>query len=298
MAYCSLGRLAWAACVALLAVSLVACGGAENRKARHLENGREYLEAENFEKARVEFRNALQIDPNDAESRYLLGRSLEKLGNVREAAGMYQAAIDSNADHLGARASVGRIFVFGGAPDRALEYIAPGLLKAPDDPDLLTVRAAAKSQKGDVDGAIADGKAALAKDPANENAIALVAAIYRQQGDSPKAAELLTAAIEKLPKTIELRQVLATLHISMEQFDQAEAQLKEILSLRPNDLPSYYQLAIFYTGQKKLDAADRVLRSAIKAVPDSEDPLLVHAEFIANWRGSDEGVATLERILR
>jgi Tfp pilus assembly protein PilF len=148
MAYCSLGRLAWAACVALLAVSLVACGGAENRKARHLENGREYLEAENFEKARVEFRNALQIDPNDAESRYLLGRSLEKLGNVREAAGMYQAAIDSNADHLGARASVGRIFVFGGAPDRALEYIAPGLLKAPDDPDLLTVRAAAKSQKG------------------------------------------------------------------------------------------------------------------------------------------------------
>jgi tetratricopeptide (TPR) repeat protein len=288
-------RLASAAAIVFVVMHLIACGGAENRKLRHLDNGREYLAAANFEKARVEFRNALQIDPNDADARFLHGRALEKLGNIREAAGMYQAAIDSNADHLQARANLGRIFVFAGAPERALEYVAPGLAKAPANADLLTVRAAAKSQQKDLAGALEDGAKALEQDPKNENAIALVAALYRQQGESQKAADLLQRSIKELPQSIELRQVLSTLYISLDEFDSAEAQLKEIVSLKPKDLPAYYQLAIFYSGRKKLDAADRVLRSAIQAAPDAEEPLLVHADFVANWRGSDEGVKTLAR---
>ena len=46
---------------------------AESRKAQHMEKGRQYLDAGNLEKARVEFRNALQIAPKElhAERRQL-----------------------------------------------------------------------------------------------------------------------------------------------------------------------------------------------------------------------------------
>src|SRR3984885_5421703 len=114
---------------ALLIVTVAAagCGGAESRKAKHLEKGQSFLAAGNFEKARVEFRNALQIAPGDSEARSENGVVAEKMRNLREAAQFFQAAIDSNSDNLVARGSLGRIYVLAGAPDRALETIKEAL---------------------------------------------------------------------------------------------------------------------------------------------------------------------------
>src|SRR5450755_1801149 len=128
----------------VLATLLAACGGAQARKAAYMAKGREYLAAHNFEKARLEFRNAVQLDPNDAEASYLAGQADERLGNVREAVQMYRDTIQSNSKHLGARAQLGRLYAFGGAPDKAMGLIEPGLAIAPDDPALLTSRAAAR----------------------------------------------------------------------------------------------------------------------------------------------------------
>src|SRR5450631_4898602 len=105
----------------ILATLLVACGGAQARKSGFMAKGREHLAAHNFEKARLEFRNAVQLDPNDAEASFLAGQATERLGNVREAAQMYRDAIQSNAKHLGARAQLARLYAFGGIPDKAME---------------------------------------------------------------------------------------------------------------------------------------------------------------------------------
>src|ERR1700730_8724436 len=82
----------------LIAVALSACGGAQARKARHLEQGHSYLAAGNFDKARVEFQNALQIAPTDAEARFEMGVVNEKLGKVREGASFYQGTLDVGPD--------------------------------------------------------------------------------------------------------------------------------------------------------------------------------------------------------
>src|SRR5271154_2364763 len=110
---------------ALLVVTLVitGCGGAESRKAKHMEKGQTFLAAGNFEKARVEFRNALQIAPNDSAARYENGVVDEKMGNMREAAQFYQGAIDVAKDNVAARAGLGKLYTFAGAPDKALDTI-------------------------------------------------------------------------------------------------------------------------------------------------------------------------------
>src|SRR5262245_18881024 len=101
-------------CCAALLASLAGCGGAQSRYSSHMSKGNEFFADGNYEKARIEFRNALQILPNDAEGRYQFGRSLERLGKVREAAGMYQGALDTYPVHAGACAALGRVFVFAG----------------------------------------------------------------------------------------------------------------------------------------------------------------------------------------
>ena len=85
------------------AMLLVACGGAAARKAGYMAKGQEYLAAHDFEKARLEFRNALQLDPNDAEASFLAGQASEHLDNLREAVQMFQTAIQVNPKHMRAR---------------------------------------------------------------------------------------------------------------------------------------------------------------------------------------------------
>ena len=55
-----------------LAILLSACGGEEGRKAAYLEKGKAYFEEGNYDKAKIEFRNVLQIDPKFAEGFYMM----------------------------------------------------------------------------------------------------------------------------------------------------------------------------------------------------------------------------------
>ena len=76
---------------ALLFVFMLAgCGGAEERKAKYLERGKAYFEEENYDKARVEFKNVLQIDPKSAAPYFYLGKIAEKEQEWRKAFGNYR----------------------------------------------------------------------------------------------------------------------------------------------------------------------------------------------------------------
>jgi len=134
-------RLQMSILAVLVAILVSGCGGAHSRYTSHLERGKQYLAQENLDKAGVEFRNALQIEPKDADALYFNGRVAELRRNMREAAGLYQAAIDSRPDFELARASLGKLLVLVGATKRALETIEPGLTQHPNNADLLAVRA-------------------------------------------------------------------------------------------------------------------------------------------------------------
>src|ERR1700676_874075 len=164
--------------VGLIAMALSACGGAQARKARHMEKGQSFLVAGNFDKARVEFQNALQIAPADPEARFDMGVVDEKLGKMREAAQFYQGVIDVNPEHLGARTNLARLYIFSAVPDRALELIGPSLEKHPDDSELLTLRAAVRVQQKDLADGQADAERAVQLNPVNEDAVATLAGIY------------------------------------------------------------------------------------------------------------------------
>jgi tetratricopeptide (TPR) repeat protein len=285
-----------ARCLSLvLAAALVSgCGGAEDRKARYFEKGEKFFAEGNYEKARVEFRNALQIDPTDANARYQVGRVAEKLNTPREAVGHYQAAIDLDPKHMAARASLGRLFLLGGLPDKAMELAEPGLAQEPNNAQLLTVRGAAKAQLGDVPGAFEDAEAAVKLAPEDEYAIALLASLYRQNARSDKAIEVVRAGLERLPKSTDLRIVLADLELAHKRLPEAEEQLEKVIELQPTELPHRYRLARFYMLSKNPQAAERVMRDAIEAAPANIEAKVALVDLLAGNRGVDEAEAELK----
>jgi tetratricopeptide (TPR) repeat protein len=282
--------------VLLASLVLTGCGGAEARKARHLEKGEKFFEDNNFEKARVEFRNALQIAPTDSEARYENGRVDEKLGNPREAAQFYQGAIDTSPDNVRARTALGRLYVFAAAPERALEVIKPALEKHADDPNLLTVRAAARVQLKDTDAALADAERANRLAPANEDTIGVLAGIYQTRGETDKARTLLENALKQLPGSVGLRLALAQLYATIggpEQASKIEGLLLELVRLNPDDKAHRLRLAQFYARLDHIDEAEKVLRDAVKRLPNDRQLKVSLIDFLAARRGRDAAAKEL-----
>ncbi len=284
--------------VLLVAVLATAgCGGAESRKARHLEKGETFLAAGNFDKARVEFRNALQIAPMDSGARYENGVVDEKMGNIREAAQFYQGALDSNADNVRARTSLGRIYALSGGSDQALAIVKPGLEKHPDDAGLLTVRAAARIQLKDEAGALADAERAVQLAPNNEDAVAVLAGIYKSQGQIDKSREVLQDAIKRLPSTVELRLALAQLYAASGQEPQVEALLIDLVRLRPDEKAQRLRLAQYYMRSDHNDDAERVLRQGIKDLPAEHELKTGLVQFLAARRSREAAEKELAALI-
>ena len=285
-------RLPWIVVFCALAM-IGGCGGAKSRFASHMHRGEQYLSAGVLDKASVEFRNALQIEPRDARARYLNGQVAEKRGNMREALGSYQGAVDVNPDYTLARAALARLLVFGGAAERALPIVEPGLAKHPEDAQLLMVRAAARAQLKNLDGALSDAQHAARVAPDDPDTVALLAALYQRQGDLPRAIDLVAGAVTRQPASIDLRHVLASLYLAAHQEAKSEEQLQKIVALAPRELPHRYELAGFYERTGSMDAAQRVLEQAVTAFPGNIEAKLVLVDFLANQRSRDQGEKTL-----
>lgn len=284
---------------ALLAATLLiaGCGGVEARKAKHLAKGQAFLVEGNYEKARVEFRNALQIAPTDSSVRYDNGLVDEKLGNPREAAQFYQGAIDTNTDNVAARTALGRLYLFSGAPEKAVEIITPSLDKHAQDSGLLTVRAAARMQLKDPKGALQDAEHAVQLASTNEDAVAVLAGIYKSAGETDKARALLESGVKAIPNTVDLRLALAQLYAGQGQEPQVEALLIDLVQLRPVEKAQRLRLAQYYARLSHLDEAERVLRDAVKALPEDRDLKTDLIQFLATRRGRDAASAELSAMI-
>jgi tetratricopeptide (TPR) repeat protein len=273
--------------VVLLAGTTTGCGGAQARAARHLQKGRDYMAAHNFEKARVEFRNALQLAPKDPQARLAMGLVDEKLGNPREAAQFYQGVIDVSPNDPEAHAHLGKLYLFAGDSKHALELVEPILKTHPDDAGLLTVRAAAHVQQKDYTDAKTDAERAVQLAPNDPDAVEVLAGIYMNLKDPDQALALLERSMQKIPEAFNLHLIVAQIYLQQGRDVDAEAQLQKLVSLQPAVLANRLKLAQLYTQENKVDDAEHTLRQAVKEMPDQRAAKFSLIDFLAARRGPD-----------
>ena len=168
-----------------------------------------YLAQANYDKAKVEFRNVLQIDPRTPEAYYLIGVINEEQQDWPGAFGSYLKTVELDPNHINAKIKLGRLYLLTGNAQEAEALAAEIRAKRPDEAGGRFLNAALMARKGDAAAAIVEANAALAADPKHVDAISLLAGLYTQQGEDAKAAEILERGIQTNPKSVPLRLDLA-----------------------------------------------------------------------------------------
>src|SRR5690554_2341962 len=148
------------------ATVLTACGGAEERKAEHLARGLRYFEAQNFDKAKVEFKNVLQIDPKTASPYFYLGQIEEEQKNWRQAFAYYQKAVELDPNQRDAQLKLAKFYLMVKDAAKVAELLGPVAEERPQDLEVRLLKAALSNLQGDEASMLAQLEAIVAEAPA------------------------------------------------------------------------------------------------------------------------------------
>lgn len=273
--------------LALAVVALGACGGADARKAEYLERGRQFVREGNPEKARLELKNVLQIDPAHAEARYLLGTLDEQDQRWQDAFINYREAVELDPAHLPARIRLGRLYLLSGKPDKAAEQADAVLAQAPRNAEALVLKAGAMLKGDDLEEALRLAEEALELDPAQTDAVAIQATVHFRQNRPEAVADVLRRGVENNPEHGGLRLLLAQFHAERGQTDKAVELLEELVRREPGNLQYRVTLAELYVRSERPDAAEELLREGVAQAPEDTAAALALLSLLAEQRGAE-----------
>jgi tetratricopeptide (TPR) repeat protein len=253
--------------LALVAFLLVGCSSSEERAQSYYEHGKELLAAKDYDRAEVEFRNAVQYDKRLLPA----WRDLAQVEELTHKWGPLTVALrnvlELDPNDVAARLKLGRLLLVGGVVDDALRLAND--VKAPDDqnPDLLALKGAILFKLKDTDGAIREAQAALKIDPTNTGAMFVLAGNDFAKGDLKGALSILNN--DAMAKRTDIGVSLFKLQIleKSQALPESEALLKKLIELYPQETAFKSELIRLYLFQHRNDDAEQVQRAIVAANP-------------------------------
>lgn len=253
--------------VVALGLATAACTPPEERAAAYTARAGELFAAGDLDKAGVEARNAVQIQPKNAAARWLLVQIAEKKGQLDQMVNHLAVVIEEDPKNAAAKIKLGALLVNAQDYEGAAALVEELQTLAPDDPAVQVLRARLALQKQDWQGAVGYLDKALAGDERNLEALSLRATVIALQNPEQGLAEY-ARAIDKLGPidSRPIRQLRVDLLARLGRVAEVEKELRALIADFGAQL-YYDNLARFYMGQNRPDEAEAVLREAVAADP-------------------------------
>ena len=270
---------------------LVACSSKVERVQSSLVKATDYVRSADWDKANVEIRNVLQIDPKNAQAYFISGQVADGKRDFQRAYGSYLKAVELKPDHLEAKVGLARIYLLAGEIDKSDKAVSEVLAVDAKNLGARTIQAALLARKNDVPGAIAQAKALLAEQAtAPVETSMLLAGLYTSQGRTADALAVVEAALKGDPKNLALLQVAAQIAGASTEapvLQKAVAFFRLSTEQSPKNIDLWNAWALHHTRHNELDLAEAVLRASVKAEPDDSQRTLVLLDFLSSRRGRE-----------
>ena len=267
--------------ILVVAISLIACGGPEERKAKYRARAQEYLQAGNYPKARVALRNVLKIDPKDADAYFLFAQVEEKEKNWRNAVSLYQEVVQLVPDHTAALVTLAKYYLEARLTEQVLSTADKVLTKHPQHPQANALKIAVLAIEGQLSDAMTKAEALRSQFPTEPDVTILLATLYSQQQRYRDAEATLQRALDAHPKDMDLLNNLNTILVQAKDMAGAEAVARRMIEEEPTLFDHRLRLARLFDTQGAHEKAEAVLREAIALDPNSEERRLLLADFLS-----------------
>ncbi len=258
--------------VLALVIAAAGCRSDEAALAEHLDRAEQYREDEKHAEAIIEYRNALQIDPNHADAHYGLAQSYLQSGKIKE--GFWELRETVRLDPANHQAAVrfAQLSIYAGELEEALKRADAILADNPQDEKAWLVKGQAhEGLKQPAEALNAFEKAAEVA-PKSEAALLVLANYHRRNGDRKTAEPYFEHAAEVLPTDQTLLALASFYAEDRDRNDEAEAAYRKALELAEDDekARTYLLLGNFLFSRERIDDAVAVLEEGIEK---AEDPL-------------------------
>ena len=287
-----LSRLAWL----VICLTVWSCSGDPTvRKRQHLQKGQEYLTFGQVNAAVIEFKNAIQIDPNFAEGYYALGLAYLKKGYWGEAAQQLERARSQEADLPGIEEYLAQAKLMVGALDEAHALAGEVIARDPQNSLALTVLGGVALERKSFDEARRYLHQAIESDPALAAPHIFLSAFYRTKGENARAQEEIEQALDLDEHNLQVLYALANMEWAANRRDVAQELYYRILEVDHQQWEAIARLASLFIDQENYEKARPLTERLIKSQPNLHLGYLLRGLIALRTKTFDKAAVDLQK---
>ena len=288
--------------VLLLAIPLLlhaACQDDAAKLQEHLARGEGYVKEGRFAEAQIEFKSALQIDPNHADAHYKLAHAYLQGRKVRQGFWELRETARLAPDNHAAKLEFAQLAILAGEQDEALKQAEQVLETDASNVTAYLIKGQALDALKRPDEALVAYQAGLATAPDDPGPMRAVAHALGERGKLAEAEEIWKKVVEREPGYASHTAYAGFLrrYYPEERLADAEAELQKALELadEKEKAAAYAQIANLYFNTKREEESLATLRQGIEAVPDPVELIYILSR-LERMRGNvAEADALVER---
>jgi len=280
--------------MAAVTIALVSCSD-EARKVRFLQRADRYFDSGDYEKAKIEYLNALHVSGNDTTALRQIGVIWLEEGAPLRAYPFFARAKELEPTNIAVRAKLAVTFAAFGENDRASNEAISVLEESPGQEEALSVLTnVAESEEH-----FAEIEGQIRKIPERNEAsyhLAL-AELGIKQGQLAYASSEAEQAIQLNPKSSQAHLAMATLQWLRQNLAEAAQEFQTAAELSPPRSEARLKYARFEVETGQSDKARVILNEMTRKTPDYLPAWCALAQIALSSRRYDEVHSLLENVV-
>lgn len=279
-------------CSLLCLLIVAACGRTPEE---YVKRADDFVAEKKYAEAIIDYRNALQKDPQLGQVRLRLADAYSQLGDLQHAYGEYIRAADLLPNNDDAQLKAGAMLLMANRLAEAKTKAQTVLKRAPRNAGALMLLGNALAGTNDLTGAIELVQRAIETSPDTGSAYANLATLQLARGDSQMAEASFKKAVNASPTSTTTRVALANFYRTQGRQSEAEASLKAAAAIDPTDVTVNGNLADLYLRTGRVKEAEAPIRAIAAAMPATTSKLVL-AEYYIKANRTNEAAALLDAL--
>lgn len=258
---------------------MTGCRSPEEKKQAYVSNGRYLLDQKEYQKAKVELKNALQIDPEFIQGYLLLATAEKMTGEYQNAYQSLSKAVELDPDCSEARVMLGKLLLGHRVLGKAMVQAETVLHKEPDNLRAKRLKAKILFAETNYKKACTVLEEVRKSGGATPDLYLMLAEIYRHENEALIAVNLINEGLLKYPEAVELQVAMARCKTALKSLDAAEPFLRKAISLAPENALLRIELAQLYIHMDRIVQAEQVVNDLVDNMPGDEKTRQMAVDF-------------------